>query len=354
MSPNLIAAVSLWSALWIQAPTVALGLEPKYRTMSFAGKIAFPLSPFGARWLPPAKWLYSLLLFPYLLPLMLMMWCAGLGQRCLRSCPLCRRCVFCLLFAMVLASLWELVRAKHGYAAQFPVDLLGLLVDVCGAIAIWIWTLITPFVFVRLYAFAIKASAQDIRAAKATWVHMRMAIAVHFSCTLDCVSARRRRRRRRKASEPLLEGHARVSPQGMPGLPKPLALPDDHCAKLVKLNKENYEADFYGVAEAVEMAPVDMADAEKDLTDSKLRIVLDTLTAVAYAVRVQILLITFLRSYIFIDDFRFNYIMSVYQSIVLAPILALHNTLNERTMHAFSFSVGSRLSDKLYQFWNLL
>lgn len=64
-SSNLPAGIAIWCSFRSQGPAEALGLTPNYPAIPVVG---FPLSPFGASWLPPLKWLYAVLLAPYVLP----------------------------------------------------------------------------------------------------------------------------------------------------------------------------------------------------------------------------------------------------------------------------------------------
>lgn len=65
-SGNFLKAMALWGSLFIQSPKAALDLTPKYKVL--AEGIGFPLYPSGAGWLNPMKWLYAVLLLPYMIP----------------------------------------------------------------------------------------------------------------------------------------------------------------------------------------------------------------------------------------------------------------------------------------------
>eukprot|EP00933_Yihiella_yeosuensis_P026033 TRINITY_DN20216_c0_g1_i11.p1 TRINITY_DN20216_c0_g1~~TRINITY_DN20216_c0_g1_i11.p1 ORF type:complete len:639 (-),score=93.53 TRINITY_DN20216_c0_g1_i11:218-2134(-) len=64
-SPNFVAATAIWGSLLAQGPAKALSLTPKY--LAVPGLRGFPVNPFGAHWLPSAKWLYAVIVLPYVI-----------------------------------------------------------------------------------------------------------------------------------------------------------------------------------------------------------------------------------------------------------------------------------------------
>lgn len=78
-SSNLLKAMGLWGGFAIQSPVAALQLRPRYKLWPMPGNsVGFPRYPWGAAWLHPLKWLYAAVLFPYLLPIVIVNWMPAL------------------------------------------------------------------------------------------------------------------------------------------------------------------------------------------------------------------------------------------------------------------------------------
>jgi len=91
--------MAVWGSLFIQSPKAALKLEPSYPTIGFV--VGFPRRPCGAHWLNPMKWLYAVVLLPYIIPVFVIQnidkitgCCVGVNS-CV-SCGPCKACWVCI------------------------------------------------------------------------------------------------------------------------------------------------------------------------------------------------------------------------------------------------------------------
>jgi len=64
LSPNLPAAMAIWSKLAFQSPAAALNLTPRYE--AFSGAMAFPKYPCDVTWLSFLQHVYAVILLPYI------------------------------------------------------------------------------------------------------------------------------------------------------------------------------------------------------------------------------------------------------------------------------------------------
>jgi len=106
VSGNFLKALALWGGFMIQSPVAVLKCQPKYSCMPGCSECGFPVNPFGTVWLHPMKWLYAMILSPYLLliPIMkslptVIIWILV----CVKGCTACVNCVPCKAF-------WECVK----------------------------------------------------------------------------------------------------------------------------------------------------------------------------------------------------------------------------------------------------
>lgn len=335
-SPNFVAATAFWSALALQSPASALRLKPRYAT-AFGSNMAFPLHPTGAHWLSPWKWLYGIILLPYLLPIItgVWLWNRAVSLRCCRCIAWALAGVFLLVVSCdAIGTDWsdyDSMLARNAGFGLFATETTGLLRDpfvgtvgaFTTALVLWAWSAIVPHIFTRPYGTYVGASASDMDKTGLTVAGVLKAVCEVFVGSTAT-----------SESKPVL-----------PSLPEPLQLDEDDVTKLRGFNKEALEIDFSAeLLPAAEEGMEVQEGGDDGLNDTRMAIVLGTLKSVGRVMRMQLALIIGLRFCV--------YFAILHTSPFVALVMATHFTVSERTSQAFVFNNEVSVSTLLYRFWN--
>lgn len=185
LSPNFLKALALWGSFFIQSPAAPLqGMcTPKYTCMPGCQEIGFPISPFQTAWLHPMKWLYAVILAPYLflgpvlniIPLSLtILWVlfnisavvksvVGIPCRCFSACLICFKPAIyaCISTIGVICTLFLWPYAKESFFYWSWLWWGQHYWPLVGTVLLQSWAMSLPKVFTKLFAILIGATKKD-------------------------------------------------------------------------------------------------------------------------------------------------------------------------------------------------
>lgn len=328
ISSNYGAALSVWGALAIQSPPRALKLTPKYTNL-----YGIPLSPVGAVWLQPLKWLYCVCLLPYLLmDKVIALWLNALicFIFCIRSCFQCqlgnlckgfcccfstctKACVFfcfSLIPTILTVGLWSYARQSTCYWFM------------------WLWEGSWPFLLLLLVNI----------------------LSVHgLPACFTLIYSKCKGISQENTTKAMFSEASAVDQYS---LPSALQLEDDDRFTLIEYNRINLEEDFELDEEA---------GGKSDLDDAKVAIINSTLKFVGTILVKQLICIYTVRAIFYIDNTHNlgDYFYIPGQNSLLMQ--ALKRTVSERSWSLYISTLEGKgirglgkASQVLNTLWNLL